>query len=377
MDITQIPKSMNIDVPRWMHYLSSVGVNFINPYEEGWDIPGREGGKPAAFNQITALDLTMANVIDQYINLMSKIEQMAGEISGITQQRAGAISSNELVGNVERSVVQSSHITEPLYWMHNQCKRNVYNMLLNTAKGAWQDSDKKKLHYIFDDAQRAFLDIVPEFYYEDFDVFVSDTTKDMQNIEALKQLLQPAMQNGASLLDAVEILTTDNLSLIKSRLKEIDQAHQEAMEQQRQAEQEAQENLIRLENEMREQELILEEAKMDLKRYEIDSNNETRIVVAQINAYRGTEDKDQNNNGIPDPIEIGNQALVEREIASDEYTKVYESKVKKEIEDQKAQIEREKIKANQKLQKQKDDAAMEREKLKARTALKNKVVGEK
>ena len=33
MDITQIPKSMNITPDRWMHYLSSVGVNFINPYE--------------------------------------------------------------------------------------------------------------------------------------------------------------------------------------------------------------------------------------------------------------------------------------------------------------------------------------------------------
>jgi len=30
-------------------------------------IPGREGGKPASFNQITALDLTMSNVIAEYI----------------------------------------------------------------------------------------------------------------------------------------------------------------------------------------------------------------------------------------------------------------------------------------------------------------------
>nr|DAH40514.1 MAG TPA: portal protein [Caudoviricetes sp.] len=137
MDITQIPKSMNITPDRWMHYLSSVGVNFINPYDESWNVPGREGGKPAQFNQITALDLTMSNVIAEYIQLMDKIEQLAGTISGITEQRQGAISSSELVGNVERSVVQSSHITEPLFWAHAQCKRHVLNMLLNTAKGAW------------------------------------------------------------------------------------------------------------------------------------------------------------------------------------------------------------------------------------------------
>ena len=112
MDITQIPKSMNITPDRWMHYLSSVGVNFINPYEEGWNIAGREGGKPATFNQITSLDLTMSNVIAEYIQLMDKIEILAGTISGITTQRQGEISTSELVGNVERSVVQSSHITE-------------------------------------------------------------------------------------------------------------------------------------------------------------------------------------------------------------------------------------------------------------------------
>jgi hypothetical protein len=66
-------------------------------------------------------------------------------------------------------------------------------MLLNTAKAAWADSGKKKLSYIYDDAERAFLDICPEFYYEDMDVFVTDSSKDSENIEALKTLIQPAM----------------------------------------------------------------------------------------------------------------------------------------------------------------------------------------
>nr|DAH91985.1 MAG TPA: portal protein [Caudoviricetes sp.]DAK71156.1 MAG TPA: portal protein [Caudoviricetes sp.]DAW18132.1 MAG TPA: portal protein [Caudoviricetes sp.]DAW31915.1 MAG TPA: portal protein [Caudoviricetes sp.] len=55
---------MGIDVNKWMHYLGALGVAFINPYEEGWDIPGREGGKPSQFNQFTSLDLTMASTID-------------------------------------------------------------------------------------------------------------------------------------------------------------------------------------------------------------------------------------------------------------------------------------------------------------------------
>ena len=42
----------------------------------------------------------MGNVIAQYIQLLDKIESMASELSGVTPQRQGAISSTELVGNV-------------------------------------------------------------------------------------------------------------------------------------------------------------------------------------------------------------------------------------------------------------------------------------
>ena len=384
MDITQIPKSMNIDVAKWMHYLGALGVNFVNPYEEGWDIPGREGGKPSQFNQITALDLTMANTIDQYINLMDKIESMVSEITGVTKQREGAISSNELVGNVERSVVQSAHITEPLFWVHNQVKKEVLSMLLNTAKFAWKDSDKRCVHYVLDDATRAFLTLSDDFFYEDMDIFLDDSTKNQQQLEALKQLMQPAMQNGASLLDIAEIITMDNINMIKNRLEDIEQKRmeqQQALEEQ-QAQREQQ--MIQMQNEVKEEELMIEEAKMDLEKYKIDSDNATRITVAQLQAYRGLEDQDQNDNGIPDTMEIAAQALAERKQASEEAGKQFEfnaklreQQMKKEIEDKKIQLEREKLTAAQKLQKQKDEAAMQREKLKAKTSLKNKVVGEK
>lgn len=377
MDITQIPKSMNINPAKWMHYLSSVGVNFINPYEEGWNIPGREGGKPAQFNQITALDLTMSNVIAEYIQLMDKIEELAGTISGITQQREGAVSTSEMVGNVERSVIQSSHITEPLFWVHNQCKRRVLNMLLNTAKGAWEETGKQKLQYIFDNGERAFLDITPKFYYEDMDVFVSDTSKDLENIQKLQQLIQPAMQNGASLLEAAEILTNDNFNIIKQKLKDMQTRQEQIQQQQQEAEAQQQQQLQQMQNESKQQELMLQEAQMDLQRYQIDQDNQTKIAVAQINAYRGTEELDQDQNGIPDPIEIGKQAIEQQKINQEAYNKRYEAKQKREIEDQKIQLEKDKMKHETELQKAKDDAAYEREKLKARTALKNKTSGEK
>ena len=375
MDATQIPKSMGITPERWMHYLSSVGVAFVNPYEGNPADPS--GSRAAAFNQFQSVDLTQGQIIGEYIQLMDKIEQLAGTISGITEQREGAVSASELVGNVERSVVQSSHITEPLFWVHNQVKRHVLNMLLNTAKGAWEETGKTKLQYIFDNGERAFLDITPKFYYEDMDVFVSDTSKDLENIQKLQQLIQPAMQNGASLLEAAEILTNDNFNILKQKLKDMQTRQEELAQQQQQAEQEQAQMLQQMQNEAKEQELMLQEAQMDLQRYQIDQDNATKIAVAQISAYRGTEDKDQDMNGIPDPIELGNQALEQQKIDQEAYTKRYEQRQKREIENQKIQLERDKMDHEMKLQKQKDDAAMERERLKARTAIRNKTTGEK
>ena len=60
-------------------------------------------------------------------------------------------------------------------------------------KAVVEDTGKKKLSYIFDNGERAFLDIDKKFFYEDMDVFVSDTSKDLENIQKLQQLIQPAM----------------------------------------------------------------------------------------------------------------------------------------------------------------------------------------
>lgn len=389
MDITQIPKSMNIDVNKWMHYLSALGVAFINPYDEGWDIPGREGGKPSQFNQLSSWDLTMSNVIAEYIQLMQKIEDMVAKLTGITPQRQGQIAASELVSNANTAVNMSYHITEPWFWNHNQVKRRVLTMLLNTSKAAWKDN-KRYLNYILDDATRAFVQLSDNFFYEDMDIFVDDSTKNQQYIDQLKQLLQPAMQNGASLLDIAEIITLDNMSMIKNRLEEIEQKRMEQMQQQQQAEQQAQQQMAEQQNQLKEEELMLKGAELDLEKYKVDQDrykaeqdNATKITVAQINSYRGAENMDQDMNGIPDPIEIGKQALEQQKINSDIATKQLELnnkrreiEQKREAENKKIQLEKDRMKHETELQRMSDKAAMDREKLKAKTALRNKVVGE-
>jgi hypothetical protein len=286
MDVTQIPKKYGFGIEKWLHYLTSIGVNFINPYEEGWDTPGREGGKASSFNQFSSVDLSMSNVIAGYIQLMVKIEDMIGEISGVTRQREGAITSSELVGNVERAVVQSSHITEPLFWQHNQAKRRCLNLLLDVARYTYEQSGKGKLQYVFSDGARSWMDVAEDFLYSDFDVFVSDSTKENQNIEAMKTLLQPAMQNGASLLDAAAILTSNNMSLLKEKLGEIEEKREKMMQAQQQAEQQAVQQKMELDAQIRQEEnRIKEEASI--------RQSDTAIQVALIGAGASGQEEDR------------------------------------------------------------------------------------
>jgi hypothetical protein len=303
MDVTQIPKSMGITTEKWMHYLSALGVLFVNPYEAEDSVPGRDASHPSAFNQYSALDLTMANTISGYIELLERIDNMAGEIAGVTDQRLGAISQNELVGNVERAVLQSANRTEMLFWRHEQCKKHVLTALLDTSKAAWAKSGRKSLHYLLSDGERIFLEMDDEFLYSDHDIFITDASKEVANIEALKTLYQPAMQNGANLADIAEIMAADNMAVIRRKLNDIKQEMAERVQAQQQAEQQAQQQLVELENER-------EREKLEVERYKVDRDCDTRLAVAELQAE--VKAQDRNANGIPDSVELSKLDL-ERE----------------------------------------------------------------
>jgi hypothetical protein len=295
MDITQIPKKYGIDVDRWLHYINALGINFINPYEEGWDVPGREGGKASAFNQMSSQDLRMGDVIAGYIQLLEKIEVMIGEIIGVTKQREGSIATRELVGNVERSVQQSSHITEPLFWWHSQFERRCVNLLINVAQYAYSINDKQKLQYFLSDGGRVLINITDDFIYADMDIFVTDSSKDVKNIEMLKSLLQPAMQNGATLSDAAAILTADNMTQIKLKLEEIEERRMQMMQAQQEAEQQQAQMEMELEQSRHDDEMMMKSEEIRIKEEDSIRKAEVALQTAMMSQGDGQETQPDNS----------------------------------------------------------------------------------
>jgi hypothetical protein len=354
MDMAMIPKSEGIDFDKWMYMFDNVGIALINSFEEGKD---QFQGQVSQFNQFQAIDVTLSQSVIQYLNILTKIEQMADKIVGISPQREGNVAQHETVGGVERAVTQSGYVTEPWFYIHNEIKKKVLTQLLETAKFAYPDS--KKLHYIADDIQRISIEIdMDKFADSDYGLFVADSSKENAIFQKLESLSQQALSSGAAGLgDIVNMFRADSVGELASLIKD-----SEAKKQQQ--DQAAQEQAAQ----MQEQQIAAaKEQKAADQAFEANENQLDREADIR-KAVIGTMgfDDDVQSNQVNDVLEYGKMALAETEQAS-----------KTELEHRKIDSDRE-IKSREHDLKREEIASKERmNKDNNRTALKNKVPGEK
>lgn len=353
MDLAQIPRSEGMDIDKWMYYLKAMKIAFINSHEEGKK--GSMTGKTSNFNQFQSVDLSLSNQIQQYIQTLDYIKTQIAFISGVSPQRLGAISNQELVGNVERSVQQSALITEYLFNSHDEVKKRCYTALIECAKIAFRKG--KKAQYVLDNMGLEMLDI-EEFELEasEFNVYVSNSSKDLQVVETLKQLAQAALQTDkADLSTIIDTVINDNPRDILRNIQRGEEAKYARDKQTQDQQAQIQQSQIKAQHDAVIAQMNDKQKDRDLQQYIADSNNETKLQVAEIAVYNKQQELDQNNNGIPDPIELANFSLQERELASKSFMeqskiehdkkkhtdeislKEKELQAKKDIEDKKIQ----------------------------------------
>lgn len=385
MDLAQIPMTEGMDIERWLYYLKSMKIAFINSFEEGKK--GSQIGKTSHFNQFQSIDLSLANQINQYIQTLDYIKQQIAFISGVSPQRLGAISSNELVGNVEKSVNQSALITEYLFDAHDECKRRVYTALVECAKIAFRKG--KKVQFVLDDMGIELLDLDElELDNSELNVYMSNSNKDLSILQEFKQLAQLALQSDKADLSTLIETMINNSPKDIVRTVQRGEAAKYARDKQAQDQQaQIQQQQIQAQQEAVQAQMLDKQKDRELQQYIADSNNETKIQVAEINVYSRQENLDQDADGIPDPIELAALSLQERELSSKsfmEQSKVTNDKIKHDKEmsikekelSMKQDIENKKIEAIRVQNQSQEKIAAEANKLK-REEMKNKLEIEK
>lgn len=341
MDLAQIPRSEGIDLEQWMYYFDSVGIAFINSFEEGTGNMGQ--GKASTFNQFTAIDMSLSQAVGHYIGILNKIEEQCETLMGVSRQRQGAISSSETVGGVERAVVQSSNITEPIFYMHNEVKKLVLTHLIEAAKVVLPES--KKINFILDDMTRVFLEISEEFGNADYGVFITNSAKEVRKIEDLRTIAQQGAASGLmTLTDLVSIIGSDSFADIKNTVKQSEIKAQQKQQEEYQAQMEQ----IQAQAE---QARLLESEKADRLDNREYIKGELAIEREQVKALGFAQDQDTNANNVPDVLEYEKLAQQSRE---------HNDKMALEVS--KLGLERQKIESAERVAKQKAEV----DKIKAR-----------
>ena len=263
-DVAQLPTNVGMDIQQVLYHLKTDGIIPINSKDEG--------NQMSSFNQFQQIDFTLSQSVQQLINLKVMLEDMAGQISGVTKQREGAVEKYEYVGNVQRSVMQSSTITESWFYSHAEVKQRILERLCNLMKVAWAGG--KKAGMILGDGAYKFLNVMPDIALQDFGVYVGDSGKDDAMKQVVQQLSQAALQAGSvDLLGVVKVLRADTMTeaekVLEQAMDEMKKQQEAAMEQQMQQQQAA-----------AEQEKAKFEAEAQLKQMD----NEAKLQVAQIAA---------------------------------------------------------------------------------------------
>jgi len=289
-DINQIPSHAGMDMQKWLYYFDAMGIAWVNPQEEG------KRGQASSFNQWQTLDLSMGQTIAQKVQMLEYLENQAGEVAGVTKQREGQIGPSELATNARQAVVQSSHITEEWFHAHNSLKREVLTGLLEASKVAYA-AEPKKIQYVLDDMSISTLVLDEGFSEASYGIFLSDSARDQETMEILKQLTHAALQNQqADLSDIVSMLSSNSPEEIKTLLQAAEEKKREQALQQQREQLEAQ-------KQMQEKQLASDQDKQEFDKYKADTNNQTKITVAEIGAH-SREDNDKNNNQVPDDLEV-------------------------------------------------------------------------
>ena len=327
IDLSLVPDGWEVE--KWMYYAQSMKFGFVDSFNEGKK--GQSTGKLAGniSTQNKVLDMETGNHIQQHVQLLDFVEQKIHTLSGVTPQRMGAISNSELVGNTQRAVVQSSHITEKLFEIHNETKVRVMESLLNVSKDLYKGKTKR-FQYMTDELASVVFSLQgDQIANSEYGLFVSNSSRDTMALDALKQLTHAALQNDQiSLSDVIGIYNSNSLADTRVKLKKAETENQ-------QRESEMQQQQMQMQQQQQQQQMQFEIEKENREDARNSEDNSTKLEIARMQMQSKNMDRDLNNNQIRDDIDLAKLQLEREKLQANTNLKQQELNIKNKDADTK------------------------------------------
>lgn len=290
LDLSLIPEKW--DMTEYMKILTAYGISVRDSFREG--LSGAAKGKLAGLmNNASSrtIDLDMSQSISALLNILVTIEQIMGKAAGITDQREGQIQNRETVGGVERSVLQSSHITEWIFMIHDNLKKRVIECFVDMCRAAFKGSSKKFQYIIKSDLAQQIVNVDGDsFAMRSYGLVVDNSYDTQEFTKNLPTIIQAALQNDKLTLSGLMRLYNSTSRAEKQQaIEEDEQAMYQRQQQLQQQQNQSQQQIAQMEQQTKQQQME-HEAAMNAE------NNETKILVAEIQAQSRIQD-DANGNG--------------------------------------------------------------------------------
>ena len=276
LDLASVPKGWEID--KWMYYAKVNKIAVKDSFKEG-NVGAATGKLSGLMNNASRgiIDAETGNHIQGHINLLEFIKMEMSEIAGISRQREGQISNRETVGGIERSTLQSTHITEWVFLIHDDIKKRVLECLLETTKVALKGRTKK-FQYLLSDLSMKVMDIDGDEFAEcDYGILVDNSPSTKLLESKLESLAQAALQNQTlSFGTIMKIFTNSSLSETQRIIEKEENSRMQSAQQQAQEEAKLNQEKLKLDA----QNLDAERQLKDLMNVR---DNETKMLIAQMN----------------------------------------------------------------------------------------------
>ncbi|MEE8328105.1 MAG: hypothetical protein V3R32_04865, partial [Nitrosomonadaceae bacterium] len=261
----------NIPISDVMYHAKNSGLIMINSKQEG--------GQMSTFNQWKDIDFTLSNSVSQMINLKMMLEETADKLTGITASRSGVNKTSDAVGVNERSVMQSTLITAPLFDIHYQLVGETLQGMANLMRYTWGEDGY--MINVFGDMGYEMFKIDKAISLDEYGIFVQNNSKELERKQTMMQMINNFSSSGAidpiATIKAVNADNATDLEAILTSGLEAVQAAQTQMEERKIAATEAA-------NEINGQKInvTLDTAKIksetDMKIAELES--ETKLTIA-------------------------------------------------------------------------------------------------
>lgn len=291
IDKNAIPDDDDWDEEKFFYYGEGMGYALIDRSQPGVD---------KTWNQYQVVDMSLFDQIKQLIEMLDYFKQQWDDVIGITRQRKGQTYASDGQGVNERSVFQSTVITDMIFLGFEQFVQKELQGIMDLSKF----TTSKGVYSLYNDDEYGtiLLDILPEdFQTEELGVFVVDAAEELRKLNEMKQYVQALVQNeGAKGSTVLEIIDSVNIAELKQKLKEFEaiEAEIERQTQQSQfdADAAADERLMK----MKQYEELL---KRETMHEEYAEKQEIEMIKGTFNTFT-FQNGDSNANGVPDATEV-------------------------------------------------------------------------